>query len=90
MRLAKVQKALKEVGIKYEYKEVPGIKGYVFGEIHFIYEGKRYAVDEISGNKGFSPSGIYTNINNYREQSSQKNIVEYILNHMRGEQNSGS
>jgi hypothetical protein len=74
MRLTKVQKALKEAGISYEYRETKGC-----GEITFEHEGKRYMVDEITGNHGNKPSGLYTSIHNWGRYCNQTRIAEAIL-----------
>lgn len=79
MRLTKVQKALKEARIPYEYEETVHM-GEVFGEIRFSCDGKMYMVEEISGTRGKKPSGIYTNIRGWRDRANQVKIAEAITN----------
>ncbi len=78
MRLTKVQKALKQTGILYDYREVLD-NGEIFGQIFFRYNNKNYMVDEITGNNGRKPSGVYTNIQNRRDAWNQTKIAEAIL-----------
>ena len=56
MRLTKVQKALKAKDIEYSYKEEKGC-----GQIDFIFNDKLYMVHEVTGNRGNTPIGLYTN-----------------------------
>lgn len=74
MRLLKVQKALNQKGIKYEYEEIHGL-----ARIHFIVHGTGYDVDELRGNKDkTSTTGIWTNIDGVERKGTQDRVVEFI------------
>lgn len=73
MRLLKVQKALNQKGIKYEYEEHNGL-----ARMHFVVNGTGYDVDELRGNRGASPTGIWTDIEGINERGTQDRIVEFI------------
>jgi len=74
MRLLKVQKALQQKGIKYEYEEIHGL-----ARLHFVVNSTDFTVDELRGNKDkSSTTGIWTNIDGLRNRGTQDRIVEFI------------
>jgi len=74
LRLLKVQKALQQKGIKYEYEEIHGL-----ARLHFVFNGTGYTVDELRGNKDkTSTTGIWTNIDGLGNRGTQDGVVEFI------------
>lgn len=75
MRLTKIQRHLKKLGVDYTYSE-----NYGCGEITFEHNGKRYRIAEITGNRGNTVIGVV--MSGVRYPTSQKNIIsniDYIL-----------
>lgn len=75
MRLTKIQKHLKKLGVDYTYSE-----NYGCGEITFEHNGKNHHIAEITGNKGNTIVGVVMGKRSY--PTSQKNIIsniDYIL-----------
>lgn len=79
MRLTKVQKALKAKNIEYKYEEKHGC-----GEIGIKHNGRYYMIDEITGNHGRTPIGIFTNLPGFDKwaRPTQQDIVKYIENNL--------
>mgnify|MGYP000925366397 CR=1 FL=1 len=75
MRLTKIQKYLKNLGIEYEY-EYEYEKKYGCGEIIFDYNNKTYYISEITGNRGNTIIGVV--MNGVRYPTSQKRIIDYL------------
>lgn len=75
MRLTKVQKKLKELGISYSYEETD-FNGNKFGDIWVKGTGtKRYNIGEVTSITGSTVSGIWVNGGEY---DSQKEAISWI------------